>query len=101
MRQRNNYSREKVRGLVEEHEALREKADVTEMGLVHLVQLIDLERSLPLLTLKQRQAIFLMGTVGISVYHAARILGVPTMTCWRRYQHALTVLTEVLNKGGL
>jgi DNA-directed RNA polymerase specialized sigma24 family protein len=98
---RNNYSQREVRGLIEEREALLERADTNRAGLRVLVQLADLARALPLLTLKQRQALFLMGTVGMSAFDAGNVLGVSKQAAWQRYTHALVRLTEVLNKGGL
>jgi DNA-directed RNA polymerase specialized sigma24 family protein len=96
------YRRDEVEALVEGYEELREQRDVDRKRRLRIVHgLLDLRSALPMLTTKERQAIFLMGQLGFTERQAAEILRLDNpATMWRRYQYALTRLTEIMSRGG-
>lgn len=93
---RSNYTLEEVEALIEGYEELQ--------GVKHkayvLVRLMDIDRALPLLTLKQRQAVFLVGMLGMDTRSAGDVLGISHEAVLKRYRHGLVRLTEILNRGG-
>lgn len=97
-RLRANYRSTEVRGYVEELEELREKKD-TKPGhpLRTLLYLLDVERCMADLPLKERQALLLIGQVGISQDIAGRMVGVTGMTMSRRYRSGMERLVTYLN----
>lgn len=96
-----NYSRGEVEALVEGYEELVEQRDVDRPRRLRIVHgLLDMDRAACDLTLKQRQAIFLMGQLGFSHRQSAAILGIGHHAMWERYVHAVTRLTEIMNRGG-
>lgn len=95
-----NYSRTEVEALVEGWEELHQQRDVSRRRLRIVHGLLDLGRAMPVLTLKQRQAIFLMGHLGFNHRQGAAILGISPSAMWERYEHALTRLTEIMSRGG-
>ena len=98
---RANYSRNEVEALVEGYEELVAQKDVDRQHRLRIVHgLLDLDGAVATLTDKQRQAIVLMGKVGLSHRQAGELLGVDHTSMWQRYQHGLDRLTEIINRGG-
>lgn len=96
-----NYSRGEVEALVEGYEELTEQRDVDRKRRLRIVHgLLDMNRASGHLSVKQRQAIFLMGQLGFNYRQAAEILRIEPMSMWARYQHAIDRLTEIMSRGG-
>lgn len=95
------YTRTEVEALVEGYEELVEQKDVDRKRRRDIVHgLLDLDRSLPWLSMPEQRVLYLMGKLGFSYRQAAEILNVEPTKMWRRYQFALTHLTEIMSKGG-
>lgn len=94
------YSRAEVEALVEGWEELHQQRDVSRRRLPIVHGLLDLGRAMPALTGKQREAVVLMGHLGFNYRQAASILKIDPTSMYERYEHALTRLTEIMNRGG-
>lgn len=63
------------------------------------VRLMDLDRSVPRLTLPLRQAVVLHGMYGLSIREVGRLAGVEGSTILRRYRNGLEQLLHTMNGG--
>lgn len=89
-----SYTQDEVETLVEEWAALRE----SRRPFIR-VRLMDLERSIPRLTLPLRQAVVLHGQLGYSQRVVADLVGCSQPTVRRRYTNGLEQLMTLMNGG--
>lgn len=94
----NSYRESEVRGYIEEYESHRDKRD-TKPGapLRTLLCLVDVDRCVARLSLKERQAVLLVGKAGLTTRTAGALLGVTSMTMSRRYRTGMERLVTYLN----
>lgn len=88
------YTPEEVTVLVEEWATLRYNRRPSIR-----VRLMDLERSIPRLTLPLRQAVVLHGQLGFSQRVVADLVGCSQPTVLRRYANGLEQLMTLMNGG--
>jgi DNA-directed RNA polymerase specialized sigma24 family protein len=89
------YSDEEIKVLVEEYQelnGLRSKS-------FFRVRLMDIDDAITHLRLKERQAIFLCGIVGLTERTAGALLGVSHVAMHKRYRSGLVSLARYLNGG--
>jgi hypothetical protein len=100
-RRSTRYRLEEVRVLVEEYAELREKKGTgTQGGVRTLCQLADIDRALramPLAKTEQLKVLLIHGQLGLTVRHAAEVLGQRKSTVEDRYLAGLTWITNYLN----
>lgn len=89
-----SYTADEVEALVEGWQELRESS----RPFVR-VRLMDLERSVPRLTLPLRQAVVLHGQLGYSLRAVGQMIGASPMTVLRRYRNGLEQLLTTMNGG--
>ena len=97
-RTRSNYRASEVRHLIEDYEELRELRDVRPgYPLRTLLSLVDIDKALMTLNLKERQAVLLCGQVGLTTRTAGVLVGASAMAMSRRYRSGLENLATYLN----
>jgi DNA-directed RNA polymerase specialized sigma24 family protein len=98
MSPRTTYRDPEVRHWIEDYEEAVEFKGTKPGGQLRtLLALVDIDKALQALNLKERQAAFLCGQVGLSARTAGNLIGVPASTMHRRYQFALETITTYLN----
>lgn len=89
-----SYDAEEVTALVEEFQELRNS------GRAFIrVRLMDLDQSVPQLSLPLRQAVVLHGMYSLSIREVGRLVGVDSSTILRRYRSGLAQLLTTMNGG--
>ena len=89
------YREEEVEVLVEDYDELlssRHKAWIQ-------VRLLDVEQTLKRLSPPHREAVFLVGFVGLSLRQAGEVAGTSKDTINRRYQRGIQEIVGYLNGG--
>jgi DNA-directed RNA polymerase specialized sigma24 family protein len=94
---RPNYSRPEVEALLEEYVALRDLDRLHGAGLTIRCWKIDLDRAFKYLTPNQRNALFVVGIMGVPKAAASELLGCATRTVYSRYNMGLTRLVTIMN----
>jgi DNA-directed RNA polymerase specialized sigma24 family protein len=90
-----SYDEDEVRVLVEEYEKLMGGRS---RSFIH-VRLMDLDKALPKLLPKERQAIYLHGQMGMSVRSAGQVVGMAPTSLFRRYNEGIAHLVKIMNGG--
>ena len=88
------YDLDEVTALVEEFLELRDSSRTFVR-----VRLMDLDRSVPRLTLPLRQAVVLHGMYGLSLRDVGEMVGSSHQTVLRRYNNGLEQLLYTMNGG--
>jgi DNA-directed RNA polymerase specialized sigma24 family protein len=97
---RNSYTPRHVRALVEEYAMVRERADTsTPSRIISILELADLHRVLPRLSLKYWEVVLVHGMLGYTQEQASAILQISQQAVSKRYRLALEDLTYYINGG--
>lgn len=91
------YTFKEVRVMVEGYRDLQPAKTVYHYGLRILVQLLDIERGIKILSLEQKKAVFVRGIFGKTPDEASKILGMSPGSVERRYLKGLVGIMNFLN----
>lgn len=93
------YTRDEVQAVVELYTELITVPPARRLKPFLETRIIDLQLAFKRLPPTIKAAVLACGVVGLTTRETSRALGVSHDTAWRRYEHGLDLLTDILNNG--